>query len=280
MSTIPFMPTFVGDVLADIKSYGLTLEQAGAYSVLMWTTWKRRTPHPDDAAHIARVLGCTKGRWLKKLRPTLLQFFELDDEGDPIGGLLIQKRLEEELEKAKKSVKKSQKNDEKNDEIPPVPRASRATHTQTHPSRSKDHEGGATRLTPEFSIPDEWRKEAGEARSRHALPAIDLELEAAKFVAHYAADGRAKRSWQPLFVKWCLDSKAKGTAAEPPGEVVSNEERERRAAKARWYGPLKGWVENHVWASYDGPEPGQEGCQAPGWLIDEMQAKFARRRRA
>jgi uncharacterized protein YdaU (DUF1376 family) len=78
MSKAPSMPLFCGDYLSDTKH--LTLEQHGAYLVLLMVTWRNNGKAiKDDPDLLARYLGCTRDRWLKKIRPILEPMFDLSD---------------------------------------------------------------------------------------------------------------------------------------------------------------------------------------------------------
>src|SRR5579883_2916433 len=107
MSAVPYMNTYVADFLADTED--LTNEEFGAYVRLIFFNWKKRRALVDDTKRIARLLRCTPGRWLKKLKPVLIEFFETDESGAPIGGKLVQKRVEAERAKA---LNKALKDDE------------------------------------------------------------------------------------------------------------------------------------------------------------------------
>ena len=75
MSSLPRMPIFVADFLAD--TLHLTLEAQGAYMRLLFFAWKRRwRTIPDDDEQVARVLSCTPRYWRQKIRPVLIEFFE------------------------------------------------------------------------------------------------------------------------------------------------------------------------------------------------------------
>lgn len=76
MARIPYMPLFWGDYFGDTMD--LSLEEHGAYLKLLGVTWQNGgVALPDDARRIARALGCSKTRWVTRLRPALAPFFDL-----------------------------------------------------------------------------------------------------------------------------------------------------------------------------------------------------------
>jgi uncharacterized protein YdaU (DUF1376 family) len=95
--SIPSMPLFCGDYLADTKH--LTLEQHGAYCLLLMITWRNNgRALPDDDGLLARYLAITKDRWLKKIRPALAPLFDLT------GGTWRSVRLEREWEYVRERI--------------------------------------------------------------------------------------------------------------------------------------------------------------------------------
>lgn len=86
-----FMPLYVGDYLADTTM--LTMEQHGAYLLLIMTYWRNRGPLPDTDEGLAMAVRASSSQW-KKLRPTLERFFTVE------GGLWKHKRIDDELQKA------------------------------------------------------------------------------------------------------------------------------------------------------------------------------------
>jgi uncharacterized protein YdaU (DUF1376 family) len=89
MTCAPSMPLFCGDYLADTKH--LTLEQHGAYMLLLMITWRNNgRALPDDDDLLARYLAITKDRWQKKIKPALAPLFDLS------GGTWRSLRLEHE----------------------------------------------------------------------------------------------------------------------------------------------------------------------------------------
>ncbi len=91
MPSLPFMPFYVSEYLAD-TSHLTTLEH-GAYLRLIFAYWQRRRPLPSDDDKLARIAGLTPDEWGEH-RDTLAEFF-LDD-----GEAWTHGRIEAELKKA------------------------------------------------------------------------------------------------------------------------------------------------------------------------------------
>lgn len=91
MSKAPAMPFFVDAYLADTSH--LTLEEHGAYVMLLMAMWRRDGTIPDDDKDNARILGVSRRKWLV-IKERLLPFLEV--YGPPNGRLLSQKRLQKE----------------------------------------------------------------------------------------------------------------------------------------------------------------------------------------
>lgn len=90
MNSRPFMKLFWDDYLRDTEDE-LTLEQHGAYLLLLGWMWRRGGAIPDDDALIARKLRVSTVRWRRHLRPALEPLLTIFD------GKISQKRLEKEL---------------------------------------------------------------------------------------------------------------------------------------------------------------------------------------
>jgi hypothetical protein len=95
------MPFFVGDYLSDTGH--LTPAQHGSYLLLLLHEW-RTGPLPDDDTILARLVGCSKTIWTRRLAPVVRQFFTQRD------GKLHQKRLEMERQRAEAICEKRAKN--------------------------------------------------------------------------------------------------------------------------------------------------------------------------
>lgn len=79
------MPFLVDRYLADTTH--LSLEEHGAYLLLLFAMWKRGGSVPDNDSDLARMLGITGKAWAR-LRPRLMPFLET------YAGVLTQKRLQ------------------------------------------------------------------------------------------------------------------------------------------------------------------------------------------
>lgn len=87
----PYLPLYVGDYLKD-TGY-LTLEQHGAYFMLLMRMWSSGGSLPDDEGKLSRVVGVTVKKF-KAMWPDLSEFFQHAD------GRITHKRITLELEKA------------------------------------------------------------------------------------------------------------------------------------------------------------------------------------
>lgn len=70
MSTRPWYKRFPSDFIAGTMN--LTLEQKGAYSMVLDLIYDRGGPIPDDSQWIARVCGCSTRKW-NKIRADLIE---------------------------------------------------------------------------------------------------------------------------------------------------------------------------------------------------------------
>lgn len=89
MNKLPSMPFFVDDYARDTAH--LTLEEHGAYLLLLMSMWRHKGSIPDDDKGNARLLGLQPRAWLR-LKPRLMPFFET--YGPPDARTVTQKRLQ------------------------------------------------------------------------------------------------------------------------------------------------------------------------------------------
>ena len=101
MSTLHWMPLYIGDYLADTAM--LTLEQSGAYLHLLMQSW-RTGPLPDDDGKLAAITRTTRTHFARHIGPAIRPFFVSDN------GRLRQPRLEAEREKQQKTSEKRAEN--------------------------------------------------------------------------------------------------------------------------------------------------------------------------
>ena len=99
MARFPIMPVFTDALIADTAH--LTAEEFGAYALILVATWRNNgQAFPDDDKRLARVARVSLPRWRTRLRPVLVEFFDLSD------GCWHQKRLEAEWARAEASSQK------------------------------------------------------------------------------------------------------------------------------------------------------------------------------
>lgn len=85
-----WMPLYIGDYLADTSR--LTTEQHGAYLLILMDYWRNGAP-PDDDTVLASIAKLSPAQW-RKHAPAIRALFICE------GGLLIQKRADQERSKA------------------------------------------------------------------------------------------------------------------------------------------------------------------------------------
>ena len=90
------MPLYVADYLGDTQH--LSLEQHGAYLLLLMAMWRSGGRLPNDPSKLSRIVRLSPARWAR-IADDVMAFF------DECGGDITQGRLASEIEKA---AKKSQ----------------------------------------------------------------------------------------------------------------------------------------------------------------------------
>jgi uncharacterized protein YdaU (DUF1376 family) len=204
MAEFPAMPLWTDAYLGDTQH--LTLEEHGAYLKLLFIAWRSEGCRlPADDRRLGIMLGIS-GRKFAKLRPVLVDFFDVED------GFWTQKRLTKEREFVVKTRAKRRASGalgarvkalKHNDSGLASARANgladgqqvASTHTHTHTHTSKER---GKRLQ------DDWQPSA-----KHQILAdklgVDCDAEANKFRDHWRAESRpsaVKRSWDAAFNNW------------------------------------------------------------------------------
>ena len=91
-----FLPLYVADYLADTAH--LSLEEHGAYLLILLAYWRNGGPLPDDDNRFKNIIKKSKNKWLK-LKLNIAPFFTIE------GGLWVSKRSDIEIERAKNLIK-------------------------------------------------------------------------------------------------------------------------------------------------------------------------------
>lgn len=92
MAALPYMPLYVADYMADAAH--LSMEEHGAYLLLIMTYWQRGKAIEDNDERMARICRTSVEQWLN-VRSTIVEFFEIED------GFWVHNRIENELEKVR-----------------------------------------------------------------------------------------------------------------------------------------------------------------------------------
>lgn len=159
----PWYKRFPADFIAGTLS--LSLEEKGAYAIVLDLIYDRGGPIPDDARWIARVCGCSTRKWAA-LRRRLIEAGKLIESD----GMLSNPRAEAMLESAVREAAKLAENAAKSH------RARRHSARDAHDSRDLDDFGQAHRTpdpnadsrveTPESTWPLSAADEAGPVTNR------------------------------------------------------------------------------------------------------------------
>jgi uncharacterized protein YdaU (DUF1376 family) len=102
----PFYKRYPSDFIAG--TIGMTLEEKGAYSLVLDLIYDRQGPIPDDAKHIAGILGCSVRKW-GALRDELIKRGKLIE----LEGTLDNKRAASEIADARQRSEKFAENGRK-----------------------------------------------------------------------------------------------------------------------------------------------------------------------
>lgn len=101
--TLPWYRRFPDNFIAG--TVGLTLEEKGAYSLLLDLMYVRSGPVPDEPRYIAGVCNCSVRKW-NAIRARLLELGKITI----VDGFLTNHRAEEEIEIARKISREAAEN--------------------------------------------------------------------------------------------------------------------------------------------------------------------------
>jgi uncharacterized protein YdaU (DUF1376 family) len=282
------MPLWIGDYLADTKR--LTLEQHGAYLLLLMDYWRNGAP-PDDDATLARILGVDLKNW-RKIRPVLASFFTLDQ------GRWQHRRVEAELAGARERSGKA---------------AAKAKLAATRRwERERGQAAGSIGDAPSNapSMPDAMLQAMLEDMPQPCPPPVTYSVPSEqaqsappdpnkeawrRAVAVLATAGMTAPKARTFFGKLLRDNaleardllpsvvKVEGLGTEDPQGYLTKAARAvatRRGATTtppapameewdadRWRTALRLYRQDGTWSPDWGPQPGQLGCRAPADLL-------------
>ncbi|MBL0848953.1 MAG: DUF1376 domain-containing protein [Candidatus Liberibacter ctenarytainae] len=106
MNNRPWYKRYPADFISGVL--GLTLEQKGAYSIILDLMYDRGGSVPDDDKYIAGVCGCSIRKW-RSIRLSLEKANKISIQQ----GYIHNKRVEKELIKAMKAAEERQENGRK-----------------------------------------------------------------------------------------------------------------------------------------------------------------------
>jgi uncharacterized protein YdaU (DUF1376 family) len=170
---------------------GLTLEETGAYAILLELTYSRDGDLPDDDALILRHLGCHWRTW-KAIKRNLIDKGKIRLEGSKIVSRRVQECLKEASEFAERQSNRAKKRwQSKADECGP------AMPIQPQPQDLDPEEGSRStrskRSRARIPFPSDWR------------PADWSNIEFERFRDHAIANGRlcaGTVGWEAAWRNW------------------------------------------------------------------------------
>ena len=236
MSKLPYLPLYVGDYLADTRQ--LSLEARGAYTDIIFYTWKTRRFLDDDPKKMCRMLGIQKRQWTK-IRDELEPYFDLSD------GTFFQTKMDDLVTKTTQILNKKREAGSKGGKAKALKNnktrladAKIKTCQSESESRSKYKEAPPP---PDFSPIKNWLIEANESPNALFRPPLT------EFDYSILMDGleRARKDDPPLgkrvayLVNACRSVQALGHTGQPEGKEdftkLKIEKRIRELAK------ISGW---------------------------------------
>ncbi len=236
MSKLPYLPLYVGDYLADTRQ--LSLEARGAYTDIIFYTWKTRRFLDDDPKKMCRMLGIQKRQWTK-IRDELEPYFDLSD------GTFFQTKMDDLVTKTTQILNKKREAGSKGGKAKALKNnktrladAKIKTCQSESESRSKYKEAPPP---PDFSPIKNWLIEANESPNALFRPPLT------EFDYSILMDGleRARKDDPPLgkrvayLVNACRSVQALGHTGKPEGKEdftkLKIEKRIRELAK------ISGW---------------------------------------
>lgn len=212
---------------------GLTPEQNGIYRTICDLIASTGGPIPDDDERLFRIIKANRSRINRVIRE-----LEVAGKLERIESKLTQKRVISELKRAENRSKTGRDLVAKRWKIKDLDDTDGNTRARKPRTKNQEpeeeeksspigepKENRATRLPDDFEIPQDWIADGEEARERHALPVIDLSLEAERFCNYWwaKAGGKdaTKKDWHRTWTNWCLNARnSSGANGNGHGELT------------------------------------------------------------
>jgi len=166
MNSSPWYKRYGSDFIAG--TLGMTLEEKGAYSIVLDLIYDRDGSIPDDARFIAGVCGCSVRKW-NTIRDRLIELGKIHCTD----GIISNSRADKEIEKRRKVARKvaengakggnktaeNRTNDNKNNDLD---QALLDQHQKPEAREEKEptnvgSKKRGTRLPESWTLPDDWR---------------------------------------------------------------------------------------------------------------------------
>jgi len=217
MAALPYMPLYIADYMADAAH--LSMEEHGAYLLLIMTYWQRGKPLQDDDERLARICRTDVERWLN-VRSAVVEFFEIKD------GELRHKRIDQELKKVEAKSKKAKiagklsgearrqtsENIEKtNGRSTDAERTLNHTDTDTDTDTERKKEKGRARTLSDLELDDDLRSIAAENQR-------DPEREIIQFRDYCQSHGKPYKDYRAAFRTWLRNDFGKQSKPPPGGQ--------------------------------------------------------------
>jgi uncharacterized protein YdaU (DUF1376 family) len=185
MSERPWYRRYGSDFIAG--TLGLSLEEKGAYSIILDLIYDRGKPIPDEPRYIAGVCGCSVRKW-SAIRDRLVALGKIEIEG----GLITNRRAEKELENSAKTARKLAENGAKGGDK----RAENAS------ARNENNNIAQARLKHRALKPEPYPEEDTHSL-RSCVPASPVDRDEPEEVteAFEAYNFEAKRAGWPIAAK-------------------------------------------------------------------------------
>lgn len=195
-----------GDYVKD--TLHLTVDEHGAYLLLLAAYWINGKPLPDDDKQLARIARVTLKKW-KSLSPRVRDFFSARD------GHLIHKRVEKELLKCSERSSKARASallrarstttvtdssvsaPDSESAIPP-----HALHGTPHGGTNGHTKPKANRRKPAVPLPDNWEPDLEYARGI-GMNDREINWQANSMCDRARMKDERFADWQARWRNWC-----------------------------------------------------------------------------